>query len=90
LSGAYAKDDSLETAINTYISQEIVTKSEQLPLKNNTLLLESGILDSLSLLKLVLFLEKKFGVVVGPEELVPENFKTVDEVCSYLRAKRQK
>jgi len=57
-------------------------------LKNDTLLFESGILDSLSLLKLVLFLEKQFGVVVPAEELVPDNFKSVDAICVYLRSKR--
>jgi acyl carrier protein len=80
----------MESAISAYISREIVSKPELLPLENHTPLLESGILDSLSLLKLVLFLEQQFGVVVAPEELIPDNFGTIDTICGYLRDKQQK
>ena len=78
-----------ESLVNDYISREIITKPELLPLNNETKLLESGIIDSLSLLKLVLFLEQKFGVVVGAEELVPENFQTVSTICTFLRTKNK-
>jgi acyl carrier protein len=78
--------ESIESLVNSYI-REIVNKPD-FSLKNDTFLLESGILDSLSLLKLVVFLEKRFAVVVSEEELVPENFKTIDSICNYIRSKR--
>lgn len=76
----------MESLINAYITRELMAKPE-FSLTNDTLLIESGILDSLSLLKLVLFLERQFGVVVPAEELVPENLKTIDTICTYLRSK---
>lgn len=79
----------MESVINDYISHELVEKAEQLPLKNDMPLLETGILDSLSVLKLVLFLEERFGIVVNPEELIPENFGTIDAICTYLRVQQQ-
>lgn len=79
----------MKSVINEYISRELVDKPELLPLKHDTPLLESGILDSLSVLKLVLFLEEQFGVVVAPEDLIPENFETVDAICAYLSALQQ-
>jgi acyl carrier protein len=79
----------VESVINDYISRELVSKPELLPLKNDTLLLEAGILDSLSVLRLVLFLEQQFGIVVAPEELIPENFETIEAMCAYLRAQQQ-
>ena len=79
----------MESVVNDYISRELVSKPELLPLKNDTLLLEAGILDSLSVLRLVLFLEQQFGIVVAPEELIPENFETVEAICAYLRAQQQ-
>lgn len=80
----------MESVLNEYISRELVGQSELLPLKNNTLLLKSGILDSLSLLKLVLFLEQQFGVIVDTEELLPENFETIDAICVFLRTQQQR
>lgn len=79
----------MESVINDYISHELVEKTEHLPLKNDMPLLETGILDSLSVLKLVLFLEERFGIVVNPEELIPENFGTIDAICTYLRSQQQ-
>ncbi len=79
----------MESVVNDYISRELVSKPELLPLKNDTLLLEAGILDSLSVLRLVLFLEQQFSIVVAPEELIPENFETVEAICAYLRAQQQ-
>ncbi|MGO9645068.1 MAG: phosphopantetheine-binding protein [Candidatus Bathyarchaeia archaeon] len=83
-----SKDASMQSLIIAQISQ--MTKKPASTLKNDTLLLETGILDSLSLLKLVLFLEKQFGVSVPAEELVPDNFKTIDAMCVYLRSKQGK
>jgi len=77
----------MESIIRGYICGELLSKPE-LHLENNTPLFESGILDSLSLLKFVLFMEQKFGVVVPAEELIPDNFKTIDAICTYLRTKK--
>ena len=77
----------MESLIKACICGELLGKPD-LQLENDTPLFESGILDSLSLLKLVLFLERQFGVVVPAEELVPDNFKTIETICAYLRSKR--
>lgn len=79
----------MESVINDYISSELVYRPELLPLSNDTPLLEAGILDSLSLLKLTLFLEERFGVEVAPDELIPENFETVEAICGYIRTRQQ-
>ncbi len=74
----------MESVINNYVSRELIKNSEVLPLENTTSLIESGILDSLSVLELATFLEQQFGVVVAPEDLIPENFETIDAICRYL------
>ena len=75
----------MEVVINDYISRELVQDSALLPLGNATSLLETGVLDSLSLLRLVVFIQERFGIVVDDVDLVPENFDTVDAICAYLR-----
>jgi acyl carrier protein len=77
----------VEAVINEYISKEIVQDSSLLPLANSTSLLETGILDSLSLLRLVVFVQEQFGITVDDVDLVPENFDTVDAICAYLRTR---
>ena len=77
----------METVINDYISRELVQDPALLPLADETPLLDSGILDSLSLLRLVVFLEARFGITMGDADLLPENFASVNAICAYLRAR---
>ena len=77
----------MEAVINDYISRELVQDPALLPLANATSLLETGILDSLSLLRLVVFVQERFGIVVDEVDLVPENFASVDAICAYLRSR---
>jgi acyl carrier protein len=77
----------LEAIVNDYISRELVQDATLLPLGNATSLLETGILDSLSLLRLVVFIQERFGIVVDDVDLVPEHFDSVDTICAYLRSR---
>ena len=77
----------METVINDYISRELIPDPALLPLANDTPLLDSGIVDSLSLLRIVVFLEERFGITMGDADLLPENFATVNAICAYLRAR---
>jgi acyl carrier protein len=81
------KGAHVETIINEYISQELVRDPALLPLADDTPLLKSGILDSLSLLRLVIFVEERFGVTMGDDaDLLSENFASVNTICARLRA----
>ena len=80
----------METVVNDYISREFVRDAALLPLADDAPLLDSGILDSLSLLRLVVFLEGRFGITMGDADLLPENFASVNTICAYLRARDPK
>lgn len=58
-------------------------------LENDTSFLESGIIDSTGILELVTFLEGTYNIQVQPEEMLPENFDSVDKVAQFLVRKRQ-
>lgn len=78
----------METIINDYITRELVQDAALLPLSDDTSLLDSGVLDSLSLLQLVVFLEERFGITVGDTDLLPQNFASVQTICAYLRSRK--
>jgi acyl carrier protein len=50
-------------------------------------LLESGIIDSLGILDLVNFLEQNLGITLSDEELVPENFLTIERLSAFVQSK---
>ncbi len=48
-----------------------------------TLLKDIGI-DSFSIVEIILFIERKHGVVIPDEHLVPENFRTVQALATVV------
>jgi acyl carrier protein len=56
-------------------------------LKEETSFLESGIIDSTGILELIAFLEETYGLTIGDEEIVPENFDTLGNVVRFLERK---
>jgi acyl carrier protein len=51
--------------------------------------LETGLLDSLGILDLVHFLEEEFSIHVADEELLPENFQSLDAVAAFVEKRSE-
>lgn len=51
-------------------------------------LLESGVIDSLGILRLVNFIEDSFGVMVSEDDLDPDNFTSVATIAEFVGRKR--
>lgn len=47
-------------------------------------LLESGILDSFEIVNIVMELEGEFGIEIEPEDIEPDNFKTVEAIVKLI------
>lgn len=56
----------------------------------DTPLLGSGVLDSLSILQLMTFLSEELGIEVEDEDFSAENFATIDSLARFVVRKRQK
>jgi acyl carrier protein len=56
-------------------------------LQNSDKWLESGLLDSLAILDLVHFLEEEFRLQISDDELLPENFQSLDAVAAFVSRK---
>jgi acyl carrier protein len=54
---------------------------------NDDSLLRNGLIDSLGILEVVTFLEKEFGFTVSDEELLPENFESVQCLSNLVQHK---
>lgn len=70
--------------ISDYIKSEIM-RNRDAQLDENEDLFGTGILDSLSLLKLVAFIENAFGIEVPDADVVYENFHSLNAMANYLQ-----
>jgi acyl carrier protein len=51
-------------------------------------LFDSGILDSLSLIKLLTFIEKNFNVAIDMSDITMEKFASINEIEATIREKK--
>lgn len=54
------------------------------PIAGGTELFSSGLLDSVSMIGLIGFIEASTGTVIPPADVTLENFDTVDRILAYV------
>ena len=79
--------DEIRETIRQYILEKFLPGEAPEILKNDSDLKEDGILDSLSTLKLVAFLEERYGIDFVPEELGDGSLSTVQRIETLIRDK---
>ena len=77
-----------ETALTNFIRQELL-HGRAVKLDSDEDLLNAGIIDSLGILRMVAFMEERFGVRVPDEDVVFENFQSVRAMTRYVAEHRQ-
>lgn len=72
----------INETIRHYIAKTALTDHDAI--KNDTLIFEQGLLDSMGLLFLIEFINLEFNVEVNDNELSKENFETVNNISSFV------
>lgn len=71
------------SSIKTFIRTELIYDDEK-DFDENTNLIERGIVDSMSLVRLISFIEENYGIQVQDEDIVPENFSSLNKISSFI------
>ena len=79
--------DSIRELVRQFILQNFLPGEDPKNLKDDTELKESGILDSLSTLKLVTFLEEQFKIELEAADLDASNLSSVASIANLIAAK---
>jgi methoxymalonate biosynthesis acyl carrier protein len=77
----------IEEILESYIATDILRKKVEI--KPDSSLISSGLLDSLTLLQLISFIEERFDITVTDQEMVPENFQTINAMRSFIINKKE-
>ncbi len=77
-------NQSVAAAVTNFIREELLYDSNQ-PLAPDTDLIEQGVIDSMSLLRLVSFLEEHCQITVQDEDLVLGNFRSLGAIQAFVQ-----
>ncbi|GIK88145.1 MAG: acyl carrier protein [Burkholderiales bacterium] len=80
--------DAIQSAVKEFIMTEFLPGEDPDELTPTTPLVTGGILDSIATMKLVLFMEERYGVRLEAHETDPEHLDTLVDIAALIRAKR--
>ena len=75
----------IKEVLQKFISQELLNGHQLVSTEDN--LLTDDILDSLGVISLVIFIEKQFEINVPPEDILIENFRTINVITNYIEGR---
>lgn len=81
------KKEIIKENVRKYIIEASLSDSSAI--EDNTLIFDSGLLDSMGLLFLIEFLKEQFDVEVNDEELNPKNFESINSIVEFVNTKLQ-
>ncbi len=79
----------LKTKIKEFIVTEVNPDSNLKQLGDDEPLLDSGIINSLGVLKIMAFLDEEFGIDLSTEQIKLENFKNINSICSLVEKNKE-
>ena len=72
----------MKDKILKYIEDNLLESTKKLSSDDD--LLNTGLVDSIGVVKLIAFIEDEYHIKVPPEEMVIENFVTVDAISGFI------
>jgi acyl carrier protein len=79
------QNGNIETTLAAYIQEECLSRSSRVELDYGLNLFDAGIVDSAGLISYIGFIEKTFGINIPDEDLLPENFVSINAIADYVR-----
>lgn len=76
----------IERDLREFIAKDLARDLRDV--KDEESLLEAGVIDSLGVLAIISFIEKRYGIAVTEDEMMPENFDSIEAMSSFI-ARRQ-
>lgn len=74
--------NTIEELKNFLVKARLIKSGQAID--ENESLIKSGIIDSLGIMELIEYMEDTYGIVVGEEDLVPENFDTLAAIQALI------
>ena len=76
-------DQQIKLSITNFIRSELIYEDDQ-DFDDHTNLIERGIVDSMSLVRLIGFIEEEYGIRVQDEDIVPEHFSSLRKITAFI------
>lgn len=73
--------------VRELVRTTILSRTETTSVSDDHALLDTGLIDSMGIFELVSQLEQACGVSIDDDELVPENFNSINDIAALVEQK---
>jgi acyl carrier protein len=80
--------ENIQDTLKQFILQEFLPGEDPSELTDTTPLITGGVLDSIATLKLVMFIEERFGITLQAHETDPDYLDTIALISNTILAKK--
>lgn len=81
--------EDIQKDVHSFILNEFLPGEDPSELTESTPLITGGILDSITTLKLVVYLEERFGITVEAHEAGVEHLDSIKQIADLVSEKKQ-
>jgi len=79
---------NVQEGLTQYISEVVAKTGQPMPTLDQPLLdSEGGVIDSMSMWPLILFIESRFGIAIEDTDIMQENFRTLRALIKFIETK---
>ena len=82
-------DAEMKDVILEYVREEYLDEDSGIEVDENTPLITGGLVDSFSLVSLLMFLRQKYNANIPDQEATPEGFDTVTNIMKLVEKYHQ-
>lgn len=75
---------SIKAELVRFIQQNMIEEDQSITIDEETALIDSGYIGSMQLMQLVTFIEERTGTRVPDDEVLPDNFETVNSMVEMI------
>ena len=81
------KNDKLKSVLKNYITEDILLGDRSFVINDDTALIDDNIIDSINLMKLISFIEKKMNITYDHDDYSVDNFNTINDIADLINKK---
>lgn len=78
----------VEREVREFVVKNFFYGDDKVGLRGSDSFIEGGIIDSTGVLEMVSFVERRFGIAMRDDELVPDNLDSIDKIVQFVARKQ--
>lgn len=80
-------ENSIKDLLKKFIIRNYLLNKKNFKLADDDSFLMKGIIDSIGVVELASFIQREFEIKVNPQDILPENFDTLNNLEQYIKRK---